>query len=128
MATTVTGWQLPERKSVERGIAGRGGAWVHLPAGIDQGNGTVLVKQYMAEKKNEITYVQPLLAGMQDLGSVVVTTDTLHTQRAHAKYPGGRATHYVLTVKGNPPKLHDQIRFPVLERRSVRGQDARNRQ
>lgn len=62
------------------------------------------------EKHNEITYFQPLLDGVEKLRDVVVTADALHTQREHAHYLHGRGAHYVLTVKANQPKLHDQLR------------------
>ena len=46
-----------------------------------------------------------------DLTGAVVTTDTLHTQRAHAHYlVESRSAHYVLTVKRNQPTLHSQLK------------------
>ena len=36
--------------------------------------------------------------------------DALHTQRRHATYLVGRGAHYLLTVKGNHPTLHRQLR------------------
>ena len=39
-----------------------------------------------------------------------MTADALHTQRDHAHYLHGRGAHYALTVKGNQPKLHEQLR------------------
>jgi predicted transposase YbfD/YdcC len=68
------------------------------------------VQQTVAEKHNEITYFKPLLEEMKDLAGVIVTADALHTQREHANYLHSRGAHFVLTVKANQPKLHDQLR------------------
>ena len=51
-----------------------------------------------------------MLEGIKDIGGVIVTADALHTQREHADYLHSRSAHYVLTVKANQPKLHDQLR------------------
>lgn len=107
-ATTATAVAI-DGKEV-RGAKNGGGTRVHLLSGIDQATGAVLVQQNVAEKHNEITYFKPLLDGVKDLAGVTVTADALHTQREHAHYLHGRGAHYVLTVKANQPKLHDQLR------------------
>jgi len=106
--TTVTAVAI-DGKEV-RGAKNGGGRKVHLLSGIDQATGAVLVQQNVSEKHNEITYFKPLLDGVKDLTGVTVTADALHTQREHAHYLHGRGAHYVLTVKANQPKLHDQLR------------------
>ncbi|WP_427018948.1 ISAs1 family transposase [Pseudarthrobacter sp. P1] len=83
---------------------------VHLLAGIDQTSGAVLVQQNVSEKHKEITYFKLLLDGIKDLNGVIVSADALHTQREHAEYLHSRGGHYVLTVKANQRKLHDQFR------------------
>ena len=93
-----------------RGAKNGGGTRIHLLAGIDHTTGAVLVQQNVSEKHNEITYFQPLLDGIRDLKDVIVSADALHTQREHAQYLHSRGAHYVLTVKANQPKLHDQLR------------------
>lgn len=40
----------------------------------------------------------------------VATADALHAQRGHADYLATRSAHYVLTVKGNQPSLHAQLK------------------
>ncbi|MFQ4150604.1 ISAs1 family transposase [Arthrobacter sp. LAPM80] len=93
-----------------RGAKNGGGTRVHLLAGVDHATGAVLVQENVSEKHNEITYFKPLLEGIKDIGGVIVTADALHTQREHADYLHSRSAHYVLTVKANQPKLHDQLR------------------
>lgn len=92
-----------------RGAKNGGGTRIHLLAGIDQATGAVLVQQNVSEKHNEITYFKPLLEEITNLDGVVITADALHTQREHAQYLHSRGAHYVLTVKGNQPKLHEQL-------------------
>lgn len=86
-----------------------GGTVIRLLSGIDHTTGAVLVQQNVSEKPNEITYFQPLLEGIKDLAGIVISADALHTQREHAEYLHSRDAHYVLTVKANQPKLHDQL-------------------
>ncbi|MCU6482744.1 ISAs1 family transposase [Arthrobacter sp. A2-55] len=93
-----------------RGAKNGGGTRVHLLAGVDHATGAVLVQENVSEKHNEITYFKPLLEGIKDIGGIIVTADALHTQREHADYLHSRSAHYVLTVKANQPRLHDQLR------------------
>jgi predicted transposase YbfD/YdcC len=61
---------------------------------------------------NEITQVEALLAGVPaDAGErVVVTMDAAHTQRDTAEHIAGeRGFDYVMTIKGNQPKLFDSV-------------------
>jgi predicted transposase YbfD/YdcC len=92
-----------------RGAKNGGGTRIHLLAGIEHTTGAVLVQANVSEKHNEITYFKPLLEGIKDLSGVVISADALHTQREHAEYLHSRDAHYVLTVKANQPKLHDQL-------------------
>ncbi|HEY6275748.1 MAG TPA: ISAs1 family transposase [Streptosporangiaceae bacterium] len=55
-----------------------------------------------------------MFAGLLDqiagLRGALVTADAMHAQREHATYLHGRGAHYLLTVKGNQPGLHRQLR------------------
>ncbi len=92
-----------------RGAKNGGGARVHLMSAIDHNTGAVLGQVSVAEKSNEIPYFSTLLDGIKDVRGVVTTADAMHTQRGHAIYLNGRGAHYVLTVKGNQPRLHHQL-------------------
>jgi len=59
-------------------------------------------------KTNEITRFAPLLDTI-DIAGAVITADALHTQREHVDYLAARGAHWMLTVKGNQPKLRQQL-------------------
>jgi predicted transposase YbfD/YdcC len=96
------------RHSDEQGseVAGR-----HLLAVIDQHTRVVLGQVQVAGKTNEITAFAPLLDTLTgiDLAGVVITADALHTQRDHVEDLHRRGAHWVLTVKGNQPRLRRQL-------------------
>lgn len=82
----------------------------HLLAAIDHTHGVVLAQREVDGKTNEITEFAPLLNTV-DLTNVVVTADAMHTQRGHADYLVlERGAHYLITVKGNQPALHTQLK------------------
>jgi predicted transposase YbfD/YdcC len=87
-------------------VAGR-----HLFAVIDQHTRVVLGQLDVGDKTNEITTFTPLLDTLTgvDLAGAVVTADALHTQREHVEDLHDRGAHWVLTVKGNQPRLRRQL-------------------
>jgi predicted transposase YbfD/YdcC len=82
----------------------------HLLACLDHGSGVVCAQVAVDGKTNEITMFAGLLDQITDLPGAVITADALHAQREHATYLHGRGAHYLLTVKGNQPGLHRQLR------------------
>jgi predicted transposase YbfD/YdcC len=91
-----------------RGARRADGRAVHLLAAFDTGSGIVLGQSVVDGKSNEITAFTPLLdrVGVTD---AIITADALHTQDDHADYLHSRGAHYVFIVKGNRPKLHQQL-------------------
>jgi predicted transposase YbfD/YdcC len=83
----------------------------HLLAVIDQRSRVVLGQVQVAGKTNEIAAFGPLLDTLTglDLAGVVVTADALHTQREHVQDLHRRGAHWVLSVKGNQPRLRRQL-------------------
>jgi DDE_Tnp_1-associated/Transposase DDE domain len=82
----------------------------HLLAVIDHTHGVVLAQREVDGKTNEITQFAPLLNSV-DLTGAVLTADAMHTQRGHADYLVlQRSAHYLITVKGNQPALHAQLK------------------
>jgi predicted transposase YbfD/YdcC len=83
----------------------------HLLAVIDHDVRVVLGQVAVDGKSNEITAFAPLLDTLTglDLSGVVITADALHTQREHVDYLHARGAHWVLTVKGNQPRLRRQL-------------------
>lgn len=87
-------------------VAGR-----HLLAVIDQASRVVLGQLAVDGKTSEINRFAPLLDTVTglDLTGAVVTADALHTQREHVTALHARGAHWVLTVKGNQPRLRRQL-------------------
>ena len=83
----------------------------HLLAMIDHHTRTVLGQVQVEGKTNEITAFTPLLDMLTsiNLTGVVITADALHTQREHVTDLHERGMHWVLTVKGNQPRLRRQL-------------------
>jgi len=109
-----------------RGSGAGGEPGRHLLAALDHAHGVVLGQVDVEIKTNEIPLFATLL-GRIDLTGAVVTADALHAQRAHAQYlVRDRGAHYLLTVKGNQPRLHAQLK--ALPWRAVPvGDDTRDR-
>lgn len=95
-------------KSV-RGAKDTQGRMPHLGAALDHDTGTVLEQPAVVEKGNEIPCVRDLLACF-DLTAAVVTVDAMHTQTDTSRVITAAGGHYVLTVKGNTPTLHRQLK------------------
>ena len=90
---------------VVRGAWRPDGSQVNLLSAISHDTAVVLAQREIAAKTNEIPELPRLLADL-DLTGVVVSADALHTQRQTARHlVADRGAHYVLTVKGNQPKL-----------------------
>jgi hypothetical protein len=90
---------------VVRGAWRPDGSQVNLLSAISHHSAIVLAQHEIAAKTNEIPELSTLLADL-DLTGVVVSADALHTQRETARHlVADRGAHYVLTVKGNQPKL-----------------------
>jgi predicted transposase YbfD/YdcC len=81
---------------------------VHLLAAFDTSSGIVLGQSVVDGKSNEITAFAPLLDRIE-VTDAIITADALHTQDDHARYLHRRGAHYVFIVKGNRPKLHQQL-------------------
>jgi len=83
----------------------------HLLAVIDQRSRIVLGQVAVDAKAGEINRFTPLLDTLTrlDLAGTVITADALHTQREHVADLHARGAHWVLTVKGNQPRLRRQL-------------------
>jgi predicted transposase YbfD/YdcC len=93
-----------------RGAKGRDGKAPHLVAALAHGIGAVLGQVAVTAKSNEIPAVRDLLRAFASLAGAVVTIDALHTQGDTAQLITGRNADYVMTVKGNMPTLHRQLK------------------
>jgi predicted transposase YbfD/YdcC len=93
-----------------RGAKIRAGKAPHLVAALAHGIGAVLGQVAVDEKSNEIPAVRDLLKTFASLASAVITIDAMHTQSDNAQVILGRGADYVMTVKGNMPTLHKQLK------------------
>jgi predicted transposase YbfD/YdcC len=96
-------------KSLRGTFARTGGAGVHLMAGITHHTGIVIGQRLVPPGGSEVTWFAPVLDHVADLTGVVITADTLHTTRDHARYVTGRDGHYVFIVKKQLHRLHDLL-------------------
>lgn len=71
--------------------------------------GITLAQTFVSEKSNEITAIPELLE-MLNLQGAVVTIDAMGTQRAIADQIVTKGGDYLLSVKGNQGRLHDETR------------------
>jgi predicted transposase YbfD/YdcC len=91
-----------------RGARAGGGQAPHLVAAVTH-TGVVLGRRQVSEKSNEITAFQPLLKDLP-LAGVVVTTDAMQTQRAHARFLRQiKGAHFIFPVLENQPGLFAQL-------------------
>lgn len=93
-----------------RGAARAGGRRIHLLSAVEHTDGLTLAQRDVGEKSGEITCFTPLLDSVDDLAGAVITSDALHTQRAHATYLLRRDAHYIVIVKRNQRSLHQQLK------------------
>lgn len=82
---------------------------VHLVSAWAATNRLVLAQVKVDEKSNEITAVPELLR-MLELAGCIVTTDAMGAQKDIAKEISEADADYVLALKGNHSKVHDEVR------------------
>src|SRR5512142_2654882 len=93
-----------------RGAKDKAGKAPHLVAALAHGIGAVLGQTAVTAKSNEIPAVRDLLKAFASLAAAVITIDAMHTQGDSAQVILGRGADYVMTVKGNMPALHRQLK------------------
>ena len=82
---------------------------LHLVSAWASKNELVIGQRKVDDKSNEITAIPELLK-LLDIRGCIVTIDAIGTQKEIAGAILGQKAHYVLTVKRNQGKLHDDIR------------------
>ena len=92
-----------------RGTGSDKGACLHMLNAWSTGNGLVLGQLAVEDKSNEIT-AAPKLLEMLDLKDCIVTADALNCQKAIAAKVVEKKADYVLAIKGNHPKAHDELK------------------
>ena len=99
---------------------------IHMVSAFASEQGITLGQLRTAEKSNEITAIPQLLA-MLDLKGSIVTIDSMGCQTGIAKAIVAQEADYVLALKGNHGKLHEQVGefFKVAEQYQYRALDAK---
>ncbi len=98
---------------------------VHLVGAVVHGEGLVVAQSRVADKTNEITSVQPLLAGL-DIEGTVVTGDAIYAQKEIARHlVEEKKADYLFTVKDNQPTVKSDIEALQLDAFPPSGRDDR---
>ena len=96
-----------------RGARVDGRATPHLLSAATHDRSLVLAQRQIPGKTNEIpmvgTILDDLTAAGHDVATMVFTLDALHTQHATADLLDGAGAGYVMTVKGNQPRLLQSV-------------------
>ena len=89
---------------------------IHLVSAFVCGHGLSLGQWKTDEKSNEITAVPELIEAL-DLEGATVTLDAMGCQKEIAAAIVGKQAHYVLALKANHDRLHNQVKrlFDVTE-------------
>lgn len=94
-------------KSV-RGSQGQGKIWLHLVSAWATAEGVALGQRKVAAGENEIIAIPDLLADLYLKGSIV-TIDAIGCQKEIAAHIMAKRADYVLALKTNQPKLHQDV-------------------
>ena len=86
-----------------------GKAAIHMVSAWSSKNGVVLGQEKTAEKSNEITAIPELLEVLE-LKGCIVTIDAIGCQTEIAKKIISKKADYVLALKGNQGKLHEETK------------------
>lgn len=98
----------------------------HLLAAATHDRSLVLAQRQVPGKTNEIPMVPALVADLRAAGhdpaTMVFTMDALHTQHSTARLlaGAGAGAGYVMTVKGNQPRLLTDVVDRLRERQPTR--------
>jgi len=95
----------------------QGQSAIHMVSAWASENGLVLGQIKTAEKSNEITAIPALLRALE-LGGCIVTIDAMGTQKNIAKEIQEADAQYVLALKGNHERVHEEVQSFFEEARA----------
>jgi predicted transposase YbfD/YdcC len=90
---------------------------IHVVSAWARENGLVLGQIRVEEKSNEITAIPELLRALE-LSGCIVTIDAMGTQKAIATEICNADADYVLALKGNHEKVHEEVAAFLLDARA----------
>ncbi len=91
-----------------RGAVQEDGRLLHLLSVLTHTERVVIGQEEVDHKTNEIKHFEPLLEPL-DLEGTLLTADSLHTQRSHARFLFERGAAYLFYADNNQPKLLQAI-------------------
>lgn len=94
----------------------RGKSAIHLVSAWARENGLVLGQLKVADKSNEITAIPELLRALE-LAGCIVTIDAMGAQKQIATEIIEADADYVLALKGNHERLHEEVATFLLDAR-----------
>jgi predicted transposase YbfD/YdcC len=94
----------------------RGKGAIHLVSAWARDNGLVLGQLKVADKSNEITAIPELLRALE-LAGCIVTIDAMGAQKQIAREIIEADADYVLALKGNHERLHEEVATFLLDAR-----------
>ena len=97
-------------------------AAIHMVSAWASSRALVLGQVKVEDKSNEITALPALLA-LLDITGCIVTTDAMGCQKLIAAQIKEQGGEYVLALKDNHPKLHDEVRRLFVWARGEGSQD-----
>jgi predicted transposase YbfD/YdcC len=95
------------RRSYDKGS---GKSAIHMVSAWSSANGVVLGQEKTAEKSNEITAIPELLNSLAIKGCIV-SIDAMGCQKGIAEQIIKQKGDYLLALKGNQGKLHEEVKF-----------------
>jgi len=102
-------------KSLRRSFdTASGTSMLHLVNAWSTDLGICFGQQAVDEKSNEITAV-PKLLDLIRINGAVISLDALHCQHKTAQSIVDKGGHYVISVKGNQPKLAEAVQSAFIE-------------
>ncbi len=82
---------------------------LHIVTAWANNNKLVLAQKKVDSKSNEITAI-PALLDFLDISGNIITIDAMGTQKEIAEKIINKKGHYILALKGNQRKLHQQVK------------------
>lgn len=101
-------------KTLRGGCDARGKAHLHVVSAWATTNQLTLAQVKVADKANEIVAI-PALLDLLDVKGCIVTLDAMGCQKAIVSQIRHKEADYIVTVKGNQPKLHACVRAAFAE-------------
>jgi hypothetical protein len=82
---------------------------LHLVSAYATGRGLVLAQRAVDDKSGELSALPAVLDGLH-LDGCLVSLDALSCRREVAEHIVSRGADYLLTLKGNQGRVHDEVR------------------